>query len=242
MLNAQILIEPVVLNADSINEKPITLSKPWKYNQGDDSIWSEKKFDDSSWDTLRPELEWEKYPKDIWKGIGWFRREIQIDSSLFNKSVALSMSQFGASEIYLDGELVVEFGNVSVEPDSEKIYRPNGIPVALNFGTNLKYLLAVRYSNHSSVSEPEWVDSWYGHHGFILQLHNINDRISSQILNGKTNFGVNFGIGGIFLSLAILYFLLHLFYSKRKENLYYALFSFSLSLVFFFKYVGSISF
>lgn len=232
ILNAQIILDPVLIISDSLNKRAITLDKPWKYSQGDDSTWVNKSFDDSSWDTLRPELEWGKYPEDIWTGIGWFRREIKIDSALFNKSVALSMSQFGASEIYLDGELVAEFGKVSAEPDSEKIYQPNNIPVALNFTNKLKYLLAVRYSNHKSVSDPEWIDSWYGHHGFILQLYNINYNIYSQILNGKTNFGVNFAIGGIFLSLAILYFLLHLFYSKRKENLYYSLFSFSLSLVF----------
>jgi len=233
MLNAQIILDPVLINADSLTEKPITLSKPWKYSQGDDSTWANKSFDDSSWDTLRPRLDWEEYPVDSWTGIGWFRREIKIDSSLYNKSVALSVNHYGASEIYFNSEKIAEYGNVSTIPDSEKVYQPHSIPVAINFTNDTNYVLAVRYSNHASIKEPEWVDSWYGKHGFTMQINNINDEIKDQIFNGKTNFGVNFGIGGIFFSLAVLYFLLHLFYSKRKENLYYALFSFSLALLFF---------
>ena len=232
-LIAQTNLDPVFIIADSLNEKAITLSKPWKYSQGDDTTWANKFFDDSSWDTLTPTLEWENYPAELWNGIGWFRREIKIDSALFNKSVALSMYHFGASEIYFNGERIAKYGKVSSMPDSEKVYQPQSIPIALNFTNDTNYVLAVRYSNFASIEEPEWVDSWYGQHGFTIQVSNINNEIKSQIINGKTNFGVNFAIGGIFFSLAILYFLLHLFYSKQKENLYYALFSFSLSMLFF---------
>ncbi len=242
MLKAQIILDPVLISADSLAERPVTLSKPWKYSKGDDSTWAFKSFNDSTWDTLRPRLEWEKYPAEIWNGIGWFRREIKIDSSLFNKSVALSMSHFGASEIYLNGEQIAKYGKVSTIPDSEKVYQPQSIPIAVNFTNDTNYMLAVRYSNYASVEEPEWVDSWYGQHGFTLRINDINDEVKSQILNGKMNFGVNFAIGGIFFSLAILYFLLHLFYSKRKENLYYALFSFSLALLFFSSKLGELVF
>lgn len=233
ILNAQITLEPVFITADSLAKSPLALDKPWKYSQGDDSSWAYKFFDDSSWDTLKPKLEWEEYPSEIWKGIGWFRREIKIDSTLFNKSIALSINHFGASEIYFNGEKIVEYGKVSTTLDSEKVYQPQGIPIAINFTNDTSYMLAVRYSNHASIEDPEWVDSWYGKHGFTILINNINNEIKSQIVNGKTNFGINFAIGGLFFSLAVLYFLLHLFYSQRKENLYYALFSFSLALLFF---------
>lgn len=232
MLNAQVLLKPVLISADSLMERAIILSEPWKYSKGDDSTWADKTLDDSAWDTLSTRLKWQEYSTEDWNGIGWFRREIKIDSSLFNKSVALSFNHFGASEIYFNGELLVKYGKVSSIPDSEKVYRPNNIPVALTFSNDTNYVLAVRYSNHYSFREPEWTDSWYGHHGFTTRISNINDEIKNQMLNGKMNYGINFAIGGIFLSLSILYFLLHLFYSKRKENLYYALFSFSLAILF----------
>ncbi|MCW8848518.1 MAG: SpoIIE family protein phosphatase, partial [Melioribacteraceae bacterium] len=162
-----------------------------------------------------------------------FRKNIIIDSSLYNKSVSFTIDHFGASEIYLNGKLLSSYGKVDANPDSEKVYIPNDIPIVLNFGSDSTYLISVRYSNYKSISDPEWVDSWYGQHGFIIRLHEINSRIKNLIDNSKANFGINFAIGGIFFSLAILYFLLHLFYSRQKENLYYALFSFSLSLVFF---------
>ena len=136
MLNAQVLLKPVLISADSLMERAIILSEPWKYSKGDDSTWADKTLDDSAWDTLSTRLKWREYYTEDWNGIGWFRREIKIDSSLFNKSVALSFNHFGASEIYFNGELLVKYGIVSSIPDSEKVYRPNSIPVALTFSND----------------------------------------------------------------------------------------------------------
>ena len=231
--HAQGFDNTIEINSDSLKESRISLNEAWKYSSGDSLLWSSPDYDDSSWDTLNPRLEWEQYDTSKWMGIGWFRKNLIIDSALFNKSVSLTIEHTGASEIYFDGEKIYSYGKVDVIPDSEKVYMPNDIPIALSFKADSSYLLAVRYSNHKSVSEPAWLDNWYGPHGFVMQIRDLNSDIFSAISNGQTNFGVNFGIGGIFFSLAILYFLLHMFYSKQKENLYYALFSFSLSILFF---------
>ena len=88
------------------------------------------------------------------------------------------------------------------------IYHWLFVPLTLG----LSFIIAMMESIYVKTKNPEW------------------KRITKLWM---TLFGINFAIGGIFLSLAILYFLLHLFYSNRKENLYYSLFSFSLSLLFF---------
>ena len=230
---AQEFENTVHINSDTLSEKRISFDKAWKYSSGDSLIWASTDFDDSAWDTLNPKLEWEQYDTSKWSGIGWFRKKIIIDSALHNKSVSLSINHFGASEIFLNGSKIYSYGKVDPFPDSEKVYMPNDIPIALNFAADSSYIIAVRYSNHESLKEPVWLDTWYGNHGFVISIHEINSRIQTLINNGKGNFGINFAIGGIFFSLAILYFLLHLFYSKKKENLYYALFSFSLAILFF---------
>lgn len=224
--------DTLFISADSLKTGSISFNQAWRYSPGDDTLWAMKDFDDSKWDTLNPRLEWEDYDTTKWNGLGWFRKYLIIDTSLRNKSVGLSMLHHGASEIYLNGDFIKQFGTVSEIPDSENVYQPHGIPIALNFGNDTNYVIAVRYSNYESVKDPEWIDSWFGNHGFILRFQELDTSILNMITNGKLNFGVNFLIGGIFLSLAVLYFLLYLFYSSKKENLYYALFSFSLSLLF----------
>ncbi|MBL1214572.1 MAG: SpoIIE family protein phosphatase [Ignavibacteriae bacterium] len=242
LLHAQEFNNTIIINSDTLKEKSISLIDQWRYSPGDSLKWAQPEFDDSNWDTLNPRLKWGQYDTAKWKGIGWFRKNLVIDSTLLNKSVSFTINQVGASEIFLNGEKIHSFGRVDADPDSEKIYIPHDIPIALNFSNDTNYVLAVRYSNHQSISEPEWMDSWYGDHGFVSRLHEINSRILTLINNGRTNFGVNFAIGGIFLSLSILYFLLHLFYSKRKETLYYALFSFSLAILFFSSMLGNLVF
>jgi len=231
-IKSQIVVDTVFINSDSLKNNHISLNKAWKYSSGDNLLWADKGFDDSAWDTLSTKLKWKEFDNSVWKGIGWFRKNIRIDTSLLNQSVALTMTHSGASEIFLNGRRIYQFGRVDENPDSEKVYRPNNIPIALNFGSDTNYVLAVRYSNHLSITDPEWADSWYGPLGFTLEIHEINSRIQTHVNNSQINFSINMGIGGIFLSLAILYFLLHLFYSHKRENLYYALFTFSLTLLF----------
>jgi serine phosphatase RsbU (regulator of sigma subunit) len=240
-LNAQ-AADTVFINLDSLKTRAVNLDGVWKYHSGDDIAWSDPNYNDSDWDTLNPALNWGEYNTASWKGIGWFRRVLVIDSALYFKSVSLTVNHCGASEIYLNGKKIHSFGRVDANPDSEKVYIPNDIPIALNLGGDSINILSVRYSNHRSISEPERIDQWFGHHGFVMRIHEINSRIKTLINNGRSNFGVNFAIGGIFLSLSILYFLLHLFYSTRKENLYYALFSFSLSTLFFSSMLGNLVF
>jgi serine phosphatase RsbU (regulator of sigma subunit) len=225
-------IDPVYLYADSLKEKPTTLSLPWKYHPGDNPQWALKSFDDSDWDTLKTDLQFDDLNKDVWTGIGWFRREIVIDSTLIDKSVGFSISHYGASEIYLNGKLVYKFGKVSALPDSEKVYQQNSVPIAIEFNSDNSYVLAIRYSNHKLLADKEWYGKWFGYAGFKVKLSDINDSIYSSVSNSGLSQAVNMGIAAIFLSLSFLYFLLFFFYSMKRENLYYSLFTFFISVTF----------
>ncbi len=225
-------IKPVRLYADSLKERSVTLSLPWKYHPGDNPEWALLSFDDSDWDTIRTELRYDDKSFEKWKGIGWFRREIIIDSALINKPVALIISHFGASEIYLNGELVHKFGRVSANSDSEEVYLPRRIPVVLQFNTDTVYVLAIRYSNHKSIADKDWYNKWLSYAGFKLTLRDINDSFFSFIQSEGLAQAVNMGIAAIFLSLSVLYILLFFFYSMKRENLYYSLFTFFISITF----------
>ena len=41
--------------------------------------------------------------------IGWLRKTIVIDSSLMNKTLAMTLNHYGASQFYIDGKLIKGF-------------------------------------------------------------------------------------------------------------------------------------
>src|SRR5438128_421304 len=79
--------EVVTLTADSLqNGKSVELDKlNWKYQPGDDPQFADPPFDDRAWETLNgTALTLDSIPKSGWRGIGWFRLRLQIDSALAN--------------------------------------------------------------------------------------------------------------------------------------------------------------
>ncbi len=224
--------DTVYVFADSIKENSISLDDVWRYHPGDDTLWASPGFDDSKWDTLRTNMELDDIPENTWKGIGWFRKIIVIDSSLINKPIGFSINHFGASQIFLNGKIVKEFGKVGLTEDEEEIYQPRDIPFAVQLDSNFVYTIAVRYSNHLSISEDFFFSKWFRRAGFRIRISAMDDMIQSSVESEGVTFAVNMGIAGLFLSLAILYFLLFLFYSRHKENIYYSFFTFFIALAF----------
>lgn len=231
LLKAQ-SFDTVYVFADSIKENSISLDNVWRFHSGDDSLWASPGFDDSKWDTLRTNMELDEIPKSTWKGIGWFRKIIVIDSSLVNKPLGFAINHFGASQIFLNGKRVKGFGKVGLTKNEEEIYRPRDIPFAIQLDSNFVYTIAVRYSNHLSVSEDFFFSKWLRRAGFRIGISAIDDMIQSSVESEGVTFAVNMGIAGLFLSLAILYFLLFFFYSRHKENIYYSFFTFFIALAF----------
>ena len=68
--------------------------------------------------------------------------------------------------------------------------------------------------------------------GFMFSLRDNDDAITSKVENERATVAVNILISGIFLALALLYFSLFIFYSDKKENIYYALFNLCISILF----------
>ncbi len=224
--------DTVYFFADSIKENSISLDNVWRYHLGDDTLWASPGFNDSEWDTLRTNINLDDIPEKTWKGNGWFRKFFVIDSSLINKPIGLSINHFGASQIYLNGKIVKEFGKIGLSEDEEEIYQPRDIPFAVQLDSNFVNTIAVRYSNHLSISEDFLFSKWFRRAGFRIRISAIDDMIQSSVESEGVTFAVNMGIAGLFLSLAILYFLLFLFYSRHKENIYYSFFTFFIALAF----------
>jgi len=210
----------LIFKLDSISGT-IDLDTLWRYHLGDDTLWANQDFDDSEWDTISTQLNLLRIDEGTFEGLGWFRLHIRIDSTLRNKSFALLIDQQGASEIYLNGNLIQSFGTFSDSIEKEKTSNPKMLPGLLQFNNGLNYVLAVRYSNlnaHRNLKIYQEANA-----GFELRIE--DHEIAMQNLKGqlRANCLVGFLLM-IFLVLSMVHFLLFIFYRKQKSNLYYSIF------------------
>ncbi len=215
---------PNLITALNINEgKTIYLEDGWKFSNGDNSNWKEPAFNDSGWATVNSRMLASNISDYKWEGIGWFRLTVDVDSTLVNVPLALTVYQAGASEIYLNGKIVKMFGKVSAEKENE-IIAENWNPLIITFPKAESNLIAVRYSNHHS---DEFINYDF-RTGFTLALTNSNvaieRRVESQLYVAKRQM---FFITAP-LVLALLHLFLFIFDPRSKSNLYYVA-----SLIFF---------
>lgn len=139
---------PIIFHLDSISKQGIKLDKGWKFHPGDDSHWAKMEYDDKTWQRVDPTLQLHQLPMVKEAGIGWFRLKIQMDSSLLNERVTMVVTSSGASEIYLNEELIYRFGKVSSNYEDEQTRIISRLPLSLKFGSQPTQQLAIRYSFH----------------------------------------------------------------------------------------------
>jgi len=211
--------DTVYVYANKLKVNTIELDNTWRYHPGDNPLWASPDFNDAEWDMVRTRMYFEDFPINEWKGTGWFRKVIVIDSALYNKTLALRVHHFGASEIYVNGKLQCSIGKISSNLDEIELYHlcPNTVPLELD--SNKYYTLAVRYLMPESTLENSWYSKIITHIGFIIRIDDLDRTIKALEYVGMI---------GPLLSLSLLFFLLFFFSSKKKEFLYYSLFLFLL--------------
>ena len=200
---------------NKIPAEGIVLDKGWKFQAGDNNEWADPNFNDNSWHTIDPS-------KDIYflrqvrkADVGWFRLRLEVNSALFNQTLALIISQVGASEIYLNGRLLYKFGQVSKDYGKEKTHYMYNRPFSFQLGNRVNQVIAVRYSFNSK----NFLIS-YVHQNFCLRLSlkNTNRGFADAEAERRTLFFQSISQIGFFLLLGL--FCLFLFSSYRSQIAY----------------------
>lgn len=98
------------------------LSGKWKLQSGDDSIWAEPTFDDSSWTTCLVPCRWEDGSLPEYDGYAWYRLHFTIPASSAalwtNSELAILIGAVDdADETYLNGKKI---GATGAFPPAEK--------------------------------------------------------------------------------------------------------------------------
>jgi beta-galactosidase len=118
----------------------------WKFSKGDDILWKEPGFNDSSWETVMLPSTWDKHsnytPDNVF---GWYRREIIISADLKGEDIFINLGKIDdADETYFNG---VKIGGLGQFPPNYisawDVSRHYKVPKELiHFGS--KNILAVR--------------------------------------------------------------------------------------------------
>ena len=227
-------LNSTVLMSDDL----VPLDQLWIYHKGDNPTWSNLDLDDSRWSEIESKLNLNEIPDTVFEGICWFRTKFKIDSTLVNKPLGLVVAQSGASEIYIDGKLVANYGTVGLNKETELAYHPGPMPLAIFLDSREEHQIAIRYSNHrylEAMSRYEVLRA-----GPTVSIKDLNESTKGTI---ATEVMVSFMftlIFGLLFAFSFIHLLIYLFYKRHKSNLYYSLFTFVFSLFFLFPTIGMI--
>jgi len=209
----------------------------WRFRAGDSLVWASPGYNDHTWKRQVTMLYNEKDIQDIFKagfkGIGWFRKYINIDTALIHKVFALKMEGDGAVAVYLDGNLLEKFGRFRTEGKSLYV-DPQLFPLTFAVDTPGIHLLAIKYENYDIIDNKIKQEEGFGFSLSIARAGDAIRRYRSQIL--LTSIFL-WGISCVFGALAFVHFILFLFYKRSISNLYFGLFNFSVGLMFLCGYV-----
>ncbi|MCZ4410068.1 ATP-binding protein [Cryomorphaceae bacterium 1068] len=232
----------VQLLDESLNEGWISLTEDWKYRIGDELNWARLEYDDSTWREAVAEYNNINSTGDTAiAGEGeiiWFRKKIKLAGSV-REPIIFNINQVGASEIYLDGELLQTLGVVSTNPEVfERKSQVDDIYL-LPLQTGKEQVLAIRYAtgnqDYPLLSEsPSLIE-------IKLTTLNVLNSNDSSINTGLALIPVGFDTFLISLGatslISILFLTLFLFFPKERINGYFALSTLFMSFFLIFIYI-----
>ncbi len=212
-----------------INQLPqqgIALKSGWKFHAGDSSKWAAPMYNDNGWQDIKPATPIDDLSNVRQAKIGWFRLKFEVGKTLQGKTVAFSINQIGASQIYLNGVLIREYGRVSGNENEEQVYDPRGQPLTVQLSNNPGQVLAIRYSyTHKNV----YIGTGQNAFEILLSWPSIAWGNFADYFDFYTHRSFMFGV---FILLGIVHLLVYLNYPSGKINLYLSMYALFQSCVF----------
>ncbi len=208
------------------------LLEKWRFKEADSPAMALPGYDDSKWETIYSTLRIGNFPKsasDSFNSIGWFRYSFVADSSLVGIPLAITLTQYGASQIYLDGKTVDTFGVIK-DKKNTVYFDPQQAPVALVINNAGRHVIAVRFANFNAQKNAKYGRNFGGFKMTIGQAKYqiLNSRVQARIFSLITILFFS-----IFISFAILHLFLYLYYRSFRANLFFSIFCLSVAVIFY---------
>ena len=199
-------------------KRSVDLNFSGKYNPVDNPKWALPGVDDRTWKRANSMLLPDSSETREWKGTGWFRFNFIIDSTLYGKTLGLSLFQLGRSDVYYNGKLIHPVNSASKADSRSETWLMTEIK-ELQLDRQREHLIAVRYENH----DQEELTNLNFDAGFIIKLFPIEETINKLLTDAKRyTFNQTF-FSMVPFVLFILHFFLYVFYPGQRQNLFYSL-------------------
>ncbi len=204
-----------VFRINNLPQEGILLDQGWKWHAGDNPEWAKPGFDAASWEDIDPSKDIVQLTNISTHQPLWLRIKL---SPRVAKNYALSISQSGASEIYLNGRLIQKIGQIDPGNQHTIAYNPLDNHLILKLDS-LDNTLAIRY---------------YFQHGLNLDpIYNIRYPFFSArifdskyiIASHKSYFWPGFNIG-FALILFFIHGVLFLYYPALRANFWFSAWAF----------------
>ena len=133
-----------------LGESYTQLTGPWKFHTGDDMAWAKADFDDSKWDTMdltpRRGAEaagWTKRGYPGYSGYAWYRLRVDVLGANHRLSLKMPDQADDAYQVYVNGQLVGEFGRFTESKVTAYPALPEGFTLPKGVG-NGPIAIAIR--------------------------------------------------------------------------------------------------
>ena len=234
--NQVFVFTPDQLEKGTLNLPDIT---NWKFKKGSDSLWSDPKFDDSSWTSLDSSDIVNLKTDDSGFFEGWFRFKFKLDGEFEDLPSFLISKNTAAQDIFLNGKLTTSLGNTGRNGKPWKAHAiSETIPQFVPIEANKEYLVAVHFVDFLDPNALLNTEST------LLAQSSFLSLTTFQVLEsefGKEN--VSFGFFGVVLSvtflLALLFFGLFILNPKQSHLIYIALVTTCIGLIPLSRFVSS---
>src|SRR6476619_7368401 len=108
-----------IYHLSKIPPEGLKLDNGWKFQSGDNPGWAKTDFNDSGWIYLNINESISKLATLTKSNMYWLRLWFTINTNLRDTLLALLITQYGASDVYIDGQLFQRFGKIS--PSKEHV-------------------------------------------------------------------------------------------------------------------------
>lgn len=93
-------------------ELDLSLSGIWKFNLGDNILWSESDFDDKDWSPVFVPAFWETQGYRNYNGFAWYRKEFNLPNKLTDEKMVLLLGKIDdIDQTYLNGIMIGSVGD-----------------------------------------------------------------------------------------------------------------------------------
>lgn len=129
-----------LFRAEGILNPDINLSGEWKFKTGDDSLWSDKTFEDLKWNRIFVPAHWEAQGYKDYDGFAWYRKSFTIPEEYATEKLILLLGKIddidqtfingkfvGSTGIWIEGETPTEFNRNNEYQELRAYFIPDGM-------------------------------------------------------------------------------------------------------------------